>query len=74
MTFSLAISGDEAFSLTAGDSHNVAFGLVMGGNLAELQANADTMQFIYNNVVLVPTITVSDDTLDFGRVEEPIKA
>jgi hypothetical protein len=58
----------QPFSLTVGDSHSVAFGLVMGGSLTELQANADTMQFIYNNVVLVPTITVSDDTLDFGQV------
>ena len=58
----------QPFSLTVGDSHGVAFGLVMGGSLTELQANADTMQFIYNNVVLVPTITFSDDTLDFGQV------
>jgi hypothetical protein len=43
----------QPFDLADGKSNTVAFGLVMGGNLAELQENADTMEAIYNIIVSV---------------------
>jgi hypothetical protein len=39
------------FSLAAGDSAAVAFGLVMGANLSELQAHADTLEAIYESIL-----------------------
>lgn len=41
------------FYLAAGDSYTVAFGLVMGGS-QELQANADTMATLYEQIWGVP--------------------
>jgi len=43
----------QPFDLDFGYSDSVAFGLVMGGSLAELQANADTMKWIYDNELVV---------------------
>ncbi len=39
-----------AFSPSEGDSFTVAFGLVLGDGLAELQANADTMAALYDRL------------------------
>ncbi len=42
----------QPFSLAPGDSHTVAFGIVMGDGLEELLANADTMQAkFHRNIV-----------------------
>jgi hypothetical protein len=40
------------FDLAAGQSRTVAFGLLLGNGLAELQAHADTMAAIYDGVVV----------------------
>ncbi|RMF54335.1 MAG: T9SS C-terminal target domain-containing protein [Calditrichaeota bacterium] len=42
----------QPFNLTVGDSQTVAFGIVMGDGLADLQANADTMEAVYNGVLV----------------------
>ena len=42
----------QPFSLTVGDSHTVAFGIVMGDGLTELQVHADTMEAIYNDLLV----------------------
>ena len=38
------------FSLTAGDSATVAYGIVMGIDLSELQVHADTLEAIYGSI------------------------
>jgi hypothetical protein len=43
----------QPFDIAVDDSHTVAFGLVMGGSLAELQQHADIMDTIYNTEVVV---------------------
>lgn len=51
----------QPFNLAAGDSQTVAFGLVMGDGLGELQAHADTMQAIYNGIwVGIEDLTAHD--------------
>ena len=42
----------QTFNLAPGDSHTVAFGLVMGDGLSELQANSDTMKALFNQYVV----------------------
>jgi hypothetical protein len=42
----------QPFTLAVNQTRNVAFGIVMGNGLAELQANADTMQAIYQKVLV----------------------
>jgi len=49
----------QPFSLAVGDSQTVAFGLVMGNSLADLQANADTMEAVYHNYLVGIEETVS---------------
>jgi hypothetical protein len=41
----------QPFDLADGNTIIVAFGLVMGGSLTELQENADNMETTYNNIV-----------------------
>lgn len=38
------------FSLAVGDSATVAYGLVLGANLSELQTHADTLEAIYGSI------------------------
>ena len=40
----------QPFALAIGDSHSVAYGIVLGNGLAELCSNADTMEAIYRGV------------------------
>ncbi len=42
----------QPFDLAVNDSYTVAFGIVMGSSLTDLQTNADTMEAIYNNFVV----------------------
>jgi len=56
----------QPFNLTTGSSHIIAFGLVMGGSLAELQENADTMEVIYNNIFLSGGNILVTNTDDSG--------
>jgi hypothetical protein len=42
----------QPFTLAVNQTRTVAFGIVMGNGLAEMQANADTMQAIYQKVLV----------------------
>ena len=42
----------QPFSLAPGDSQIIAFGLVMGNGLEELQSNADTMKALYHHYIV----------------------
>ena len=43
----------QPFTLAPADSHIVAFGLVMGNGLEDLQANADTMKALFQRYIIV---------------------
>jgi len=49
--YDMLLTAQPIEELAVGDSNIVAFGLVMGGSLAELQENADTMEAIYSTIV-----------------------
>ena len=42
----------QPFTLAPGDSNTVAFGIVLGNGLSELQTNSDTMETIYKGITV----------------------
>jgi len=59
------IVGDGPYNLQNGDSLVVGFGIVAGNNLADLQANTDIAQSIWDNVIVDPTY------VDYGEAFFP---
>jgi hypothetical protein len=59
------IVGDGPYSLANGETLVVGFGIVAGNNLADLQANTDIAQSIWDSVIVDPT------SVDYGEVFFP---
>lgn len=62
--------GSGPYTFTAGSTINVAFAIVVGTNLADLQSTADAAAFKYNNYILPVELTSFTGTVDLnGNVE-----
>jgi len=59
------IVGDGPYNLQNGETLVVGFGIVAGNNLADLQANTDIAQSIWDNVIVHPT------SVDYGEAFFP---
>ena len=59
----------QPFPLAGGESSIVAFGMVFGNGLAALQANADSMEAVYEGSVLTaPRLRLNTAKMDIGLV------
>ena len=59
----------QPFPLAGGESSTVAFGMVFGNGLAALQANADSMEAVYEGSVLTaPRLRLNTAKMDIGLV------
>jgi hypothetical protein len=69
--YDMLLAAQPIDELAVDDTNIVAFGLVMGGSLAELQENADTMEVIYNSEVVVgiEDFVMSDIPTKFSLVQ-----
>lgn len=62
------------FNIAAGDSIVVAFALIAGDNLTDLQASAVEAQNMYDGNLMTTTSAVSDNTANIGIYPNPASA